>query len=350
MNKIFTVWVATTFLLLSAYSLKAQQKRAFSSEKVVVDEQVFLPYNKGEVEKKIEGEFAPYFERIAAIIQQEACFSTPQGVKILFSAQAQTLEIYVMPYTFQEGEVLAESGAFLTISVNLPKLLVGLPICPNAYYEPTKTGTFHGNTVYSNGDNEVTVLTKFASPLFVAMNRDDFLTNMIIQEEKSELENQTSDNNELLVQMEESYQQLLKIDKSEAEKFKHDIEEFKRNMSNGNNSISDQLKEEQRTMLSGEKQKQAFYSVGAIEHFNMISGLVPVGKENFGEAIIKINPKLESLCASKNVQLITLKWDLISCCSPAHFKGEPMGYNLANSVLTKLYNNTEIWRQIVNSF
>lgn len=349
MMKKYILGLLIAMLVLSASTLNAQQRHAYSDEKVEIDDDVFLPFWKGEIEKKVEGKFALFFQKVIEIMNEEPAINSPQGVKILFSGNDCTLDVWVMPYHFVHGEALADYGSRLSIAVNNPSMLVGMPVCSNGFYEPSEAGSFQENRTFFNGENETTALTKITSPLFVPMSRAEFLQNVIADEQKKEDDYQAPETNELLAQMEEAYQQLLKIDKTEAANFKKEMETIKKSTGNGNgsfNKVSNKLKKEQQSMSIDEKALQAFYSEAAMEQFNQLSGLVPVGKEKYGNAVIKINPTLQSACSSNMIRLITLKWELINGDSPTDFTGEPIGNNLADTILVKLYNNRVIWQQI----
>ena len=349
MNKAIFLLLGITFLLISFSSSKAQQKHAFSSEKMLVDDQVFLPYYKGKIEKNVEGSYAPFFEKVIAIVQQDPNFRMPQGVKIIFSAYEQTLEIWVNPYTIDEGAILAYFGAYLSITLNQPGSMVGNSICTNFYNQPMETGSFHGNKIYDNGKREVFVLTHFSGSPFVPAGRKEFIENLIANEEKKEAENPTPRNNELLAQMNEAYQQLLQIDKVAAADYLKEMENMKKNLAGFDASlkVSEQIKAELDCMPVDEKTQQAYYAVGAYERYGKISGLLPVGKEQYGDPLIKINPAIQSACNSETVRLITLEWNFMNIKSVDDFTGDSLGNNLANQILISLYRNNTIWEQIL---
>jgi hypothetical protein len=111
---------------------------------------------KGEVTKMIEGPHKSVLDKICSIITAWDSISPPQGLKVLFHGFDQSIEMFFLPYLFEEGNRCASRGGpKLGIYVNEPLRMFGSPIAPEIFLCPQKITTFHGYPIYQNDHQEV---------------------------------------------------------------------------------------------------------------------------------------------------------------------------------------------------
>jgi len=249
------------------------QQHPFSNE-VVVDGygNEAMPYARGEVIKRMDfsdpqvpDEFQNRYKTTLYKITDVATgwnkLSPPQGFRASFHQTidiaydddiyesinndpapyyVSSLEIVFEPYFKSETgkpEVSPQGvSSVVTLSINNPYWLVGLPLINDIYVCPRKTSDFYGYPVYQTNRNEITVVSKKQIPLFIPVSQEEYLRAQMAfwenemaknQEEQQNTENQLSiketfnaEKAERLKNMEEAYNALLKYDKEAAEELK----------------------------------------------------------------------------------------------------------------------------------
>ncbi|MDP4273348.1 MAG: hypothetical protein Q8907_03620 [Bacteroidota bacterium] len=347
--------IAAILLFLLPTTMLAQQRPPFSEKTVEVDGRTFLPFTKGEVSIKTSGSYKPVFDKICSILTSWDSIAPPQGIKVSCSGFDKTLDIYFLPYMFEEGlRYPTEGGPKLSISVNDPLEMVGSPIVPGIYRCPQKVDYFYGFPIYRNDHGEVTIVYKKKIPFFIPVSQEEFLKALIENEGKKDYKVTNSDYQATLKEMEKAYQKLLKTDPETAKGFKQQMEEFRAEVNNndyGSQSLDPvaSLKKELSALTPEERKRQAYYGgASAMEDYHNVSELVPYEHRENGDALIRINPAL--INGSNEVQLLVIYWSLggnsQNIDKPRFYNDGPEGFFLAEYLMSKLYGKQEIWSNI----
>ncbi len=350
-------FLATILLLLHIIQLDAQQRPPFSDKRVEVDGRVFLPYTKGEVDRKITGTQKPVFDEICSIITAWDSLAPPQGLKVACYSADHSLEIYFLPFMFEEGARFAsEGGPNLRIYVNDPLQMFGSPIVSDIYLCPQKTADFNGFPIYQTDRQEVTIVHKKEIPLFIPVSQEEFLKALIAKEEKNKQNNSSSDYQTIFREMEQAYQKLLQTDKEAAKEFKQQIDEFRAEADkNGEGTnipdIVALLKKELSGLTAEERSRQAYYGgPAAIEEYRNASGLVSYESRENGEAMVRANPALIANSSKNQIQLLVIGWSLgenpQNADKPRFYNEGTEGFRLAYSKMAELYQQKKIWEQV----
>lgn len=347
--------VALMFRLLPP--LQAQQRVAFSESKVEVDGRWFMPYTKGEVEKRISGSYKPLFDEMCAIIGSWDLLAPPQGLKVSCYADANALEIYFLPYLFEEGSrVSAGSGPNLRIFANYPLTMFGSPLVEDIFLCPQKSADFYGFPIYRNDRQEVTIVSRKSVPLFLPVSQEEYLKALIAIEEKKAPNTISADSQTALREMESAYQMLLKTDKEAAKEFKQHLDDFRADAKStadgaGMANMVTVLKKELSLLTASERLKQAWYGgASAMERYHNVSGLVPDGNSENSDALVKPNPALIDASSANRIQLLVISWsvgDGDNADKPRFYKEGREGFDLADDLMSKLYHNQTLWRRIL---
>lgn len=117
----------------------------------------------------------------------------PQGyeVEAYSDGLRNLLEINLMPYLFDDGEIVRKAGSSVVFYFNDPRSLLGLPInsdLDDFYLSPVKIAEFMGYPIYMNERGEAIVIYKGREPLFLPVSQDEYLTALISAEAKKEKE------------------------------------------------------------------------------------------------------------------------------------------------------------------
>lgn len=353
---------ALLFLLFSGIVAPALAQISYSEQTVTIGEDVFLPYCKGKVIKHFEGERVALMEKIYQVIASWDSLNPPRGFEASFNAGDRDLDLTFAAYVKEGESKTTNSGALLSVCVNDPARAFGSPVINNIFLQPEKVADFFGYPVYQNTDQEVTVISKNKSPLFVPVTQEEYLQQLIKTEtEKQKKEpgsQQKSDSEVILAEMEKTYKELLKTDTDAAAEFKIEIQKFKAGMNENQNDdvpadLLTLLKKELENLSPVERSKPAWYSIGAIEKYGNFSGLVPESNAEEGTALVKIAPVYASLANNKNaIKLLVISWkagyDNSNSDKPRYFDDEAKGFLLADYYMVRLYHQQKIWNNIIN--
>jgi len=340
-----------TLLSLFAMPLFSQQRSPFSEKEVEVDGRIFLPYSKGEVVRKISGPHKPVFDQICSIITAWDSIVAPQEMKVFCYGFDNTLEIYFLPYLFEEGTRFAsEGGPNLSIYANAPRQLFGSEIAPNIFLCPQKTANFNGFPVYQTGRGEATVICKKKIPLFIPVSQEEYLKALIAKEEKKEDSYSPPDHQTQLHEMEQAYQKLLKVDKEAAQEFKQQMAEFIDNNNIQPINLVSMLRNELSSLTADEKKRPAYYGgASAIEDYHNTSGLVPYENKENSDALVRPNPALIDGNSKDKIQLLVIRWSVggnVDLDKPRLYTEGRRGFHLADKLMSELYKSQKIWNEI----
>ncbi len=350
------VCLLCALLFLSA-PCRAQQRPPFSEKKVEEDGRLFMPFTRGEIEKRISGSNQALFGEICSILCSWDSIAPPQGIKVSCYSDGYELEIRFLPYLFEEGErVTVGSGSSLTLSLNNPLQMLGSPLVEDIFLSPQKSADFHGFPIYRNDRHEVTIVSKKSVPLFIPVSQEEYLKKLIADEEKKNPGNSSTDTQTVLREMEQAYQELLKSDKVAAKEFKQQMDEFRAEASaSGEGSdmpnVVTSLKKELSALTAAERVRQACYGgISAMEAFHNLSGLVPEGSEVSGEPLVRANPALIDPSSANRIQLLTIRWlvgEGENADKPRFYNEGREGFSLADHLMSTLYANQKIWARIL---
>lgn len=345
--------IIITLLLSTAINSFSQQIHPFSEEKVEVDGWVFMPWSKGEVEKRNDGLQNPALEQIWSVLTAWDSIDPPQGVLVICHSSERCLEMRFTPYIFQDGERIAQgSGPTLTIYADDPDKIFGNSIAPGIFLRPEKTGDFYGYPVYSNDIRKVTIVSDREVPLFVPVTREEYLKAAIAEEEEKERSRnpQTRDQKEQLEEVDKAYRELLKVDKAAAEEFRREMAGFTGPGNDQAQLMSQSLKNELAGMTAEERRQPAYYGGGmAMEMYSSPSGLTPWESRENAVALVRPNPELTDSNANQNIQLLILAWKMgpgPDEDSPGDYSEGRTGFSLADNLMFRLYQDRNIWNRI----
>jgi hypothetical protein len=352
-NVLMKPGIVVAMLFAIAISAFSQQRHPFSEEKVENDGWVFLPYTKGKVEKVGEAVQNPALEKVYSILTAWDSIAPPQGIHVRCHIDDNRLEMRFSPYIFQDGERTVQgSGPTLTIYADNPDKMLGNPIAPGVFLRPQKTGAFYGFPVYRTDIREVTIISNQKVPLFLPVTREEYLKSAIAEaEQKERNQNSTVPNQQdQLREVEKTYRELLKVDRAAAEEFKREMAGFTVPGDDHAKVMSQSLKDELSGMTAEERKQPAYYGGGAAtERFNSPSGLVPPESRDYAEALVRPNPELTAGKGSQNIQLLVISWNVGSGSendNPRDYSDGRTGFNLADNLMFRLYNDQNIWNRI----
>ena len=301
----------------------------------------------------------------------------PAGFKISDEKKiAANLEIALAPYFIFNGKAVTDFliSSVLYIYLNNPYNIAGTPLMADIYTCPQIVDEFHGHSVYITNRREVTVINYTGMPLFIPVSQESFINTLIkywefkieeVNKQQGTLQKSEDDffSNESINQRNEefqkAYKELLKYDKSAAEEL---MKSYKESMPASNNSPDNPsdltifeneqirlLKEELQAMSPDERNRQAYYSPGAMEKLNNVSGLLPGEYVNIGDALVRINPDLV-MDNPETVQLVSVHWYLLNkpdfSDSPRQQSCSPDPGLLTDNVVLELYKDKTFWRNI----
>ncbi|MDD3080551.1 MAG: hypothetical protein PHH37_15825 [Paludibacter sp.] len=347
---------------LPAITILAQQHPPFSEKTIKTEDgTLLLPYTKGEVKKNISGVYTQVLNKICSIITAWDSISPPQGMEVNCFGYGQGLEIYFRNYFLENGGRFSEEGGtHLSIYVNDPLKTVDLSVAPGIYLCPQKTANFYDYPIYnvSNG-YEVTIVAKTKIPLYIPVSQKEYLKTLIAKEENNASE--SSPPNALayqttLLEMEQAYQKLLKMDKEAAKNFKQELEKFKAEINTGEigTNVIDPvalLRKELSGLTDEEKTRQAYYGgAWAMDEYHNFSGLVPYDSKENTDALIRPNPALIDSSSINKIQLLVICWSVgdsnINSDKPRLYNEGRNGFHRTDNLMTELYNNKNIWEHI----
>ena len=327
-------------------------------ETVTVGDDIFLPYLPGKVVQRINGNDV-HSQKIFSIMFPQQKSGMPQGyeVEAYSDGLRNLLEINLMPYLFDDGEIVRKAGSSVVFYFNDPRSLLGLPInsdLDDFYLSPVKIAEFMGYPIYMNERGEAIVIYKGREPLFLPVSQDEYLTALISAEAKKEKEHpQTVTVDDNLIEMELAYQQLLKMDKAAAADFKKEMDRFRKDASQRRETeqLSSAYKIELAKLSPAQRKQPAYYAVYAMEKYGNLSGLVPENETGESQPVVK--PNLEALAKNSNeIHLIVCRWRLSSDAqrgSPRLYEPRhTVGFSLTDDRIYEMYNNQNLWKHIID--
>lgn len=290
------------------------------------------------------------------------------------------LEIALAPYLISNGEAVTDFhiSSVLNIYLNNPYNIAGTPLMADIYTCPQVVDEFHGQSVYITNRREVTVINYTGKPLFIPVSQEDFINTLIhywkfkiegVQEQQGSLQKSEEDfyseeaRNQRNKEFMEAYKELMKYDKKAAEELKRNYEESMSELNNISEKPSDLtifeneqirlLKEEMQNMTLDERKRQAYYSLGAMEKYNNVSGLLPKEYINLGDALVRINPDLV-MDNPETVQLVSIHWYLLDKSdysdSPRQKSYSEDAGLLTDNIILDMYKDKIFWENIFNLF
>lgn len=353
-TKIFVV------TLLSVLVLQAKSQ-LFSDQVVTLGDDDFMPYTRGVVDKQIEGDRKVMMGKISDIISSWDSIHPPRGFKVDFYGSNQLLDVSFSAYINVGNSNITKGGPAFSIFINDPGLICGSTVVNDIFLLPEKVADFYGFPIYQNTRQEVTVISVINDSLFVPVSRQEYLQALILEEENRQKNegNQTGNSAEdILLEMEKSYKELLKIDPVEAAVFKISMDEFRADQAKAEAGgkpagMLQMLKRELEDMSAFEKNSPAYYSVGAMEKYGNLSGLVPAEQAKEDMALVRIAPVFDKLKENKSaIKLLVISWNLGNNSSitdkPRCYSGGTTGFMLADNKMVELYNQQDIWESIFN--
>lgn len=338
----------------------ARSQQVFSDRIVRIEEDDFMPYTQGVVLKSIVGDQKELMEEIYSIISSWDSINPPKGFRVEFnSTRSSLLEVTFSAYVMEEGEKVVKSGPVLYISINNPSDIFSTPIITDIYLQPVKVSDFYGYSVYRNARQKVTVIMKKDVPISVPVTKEEYLTGLLNAEENHGPGGTGSvSDNDVLAEMEKAYETLLKIDQAAAVEFKIEMDNYRKE------SAQQKLEgdpEDLRTILTKELEKlspeerksPAYYALGATDQYGNLSGLLPSGHEDEGEALVRINPVLNNMVGVTTAfELLTVRWYLGNNNNtdddPSLYNEGNKGFMLADYHMAELSRQQALWNKIIN--
>lgn len=315
---------------------------------------------EGKIVKELSGAHKENIGRIVNIISAWDSISPPREMEVKCYGLDKCLEIYFIPYFFQDGKrVLANGGPHISFYINDPSSLTGSPVASGVFCIPVKTSEFYGYPIYNNGAMEVTVICKENIPLFVSVSQEQYLLALIADIEKDEKENAGGAvimQKDVSKEIENTYRELLKVDKKAAEEYKAQMDEFKKNFEkenpmNNTVSVSEALRKELSGMSAQERKRQAYYGgAAAMEAYHNFSGLLPYADADKGDKLAMINPLLSKKCESSKIELLVIAWFVGSTDyggdKPRFYKENDDRLDFSEHAMSRLYFTKYIWDRI----
>lgn len=301
----------------------------------------------------------------------------PTGFKISDEKKiTANLEVALAPYFILNGKAVTDFhiSSILFIYLNNPYNIAGTPLMADIYTCPKIVDEFHGHSVYITNRREITIINFSGKPLFIPVSQEDFINTLIqywefkikeVNSEQGTLQKNEDEfySDETIKQRNEeflkAYNELLKYDKNAAEELKKNYKELEQQLNSKPENSSDltifekeqirMLKEELQNMSPDEKKRQAYYSLGAMEKFNNVSGLLPKEHINLGDALVRINPELVQ-DNPETVQLVSIHWYLLNKVaftdSPRQQSYSDDAGLLTDNIVLDLYKDKTLWTEI----
>lgn len=349
------------FVLLLCTLTYGRAQNLFSDEIIPIGENEFMPFTKGIVLKDLANDQLPMINKICQMILSWDSLNPPKGFETRLYNNDHIIDITFSAYVREGGTKTIKSGALLSIWVNEPNRIFGTPVVENIYLQPEKVADFYGHPVYQNTNQEVTVIKKSESPLFVPVTQEEYLQQLInseLKKREKDKSGQTEINSiEIITEMDNAYKILLKTDPVAAAEYKSEIDKFKADMAkeatdNSSVDLVSALKNELGSLSPSERVLPAWYSIGAFEKYGNFSGLIPVSNAKDGSALVKLASEYAGTINNRNaIELLVIRWNLCSDNStsdkPRLFNGKAEGFELADYYMAKLYRQKEIWEKII---
>ncbi len=329
-----------------------QSAQSYSDKPVASGDELFLPFHRGEVIKRVEG-CSAVIQRVAGAILMNDSLRSPRGFQITCYGEENYLSVALDPYVMNEGNVETRPGAALDIYFNDITRMFHQSIAPDIYFAPSVKERFMGYDIYDNGAYEVTVIKKDPAPLFLPVSREEYLRALLAKEEqKQEAERSAVNQEQSQKEMEDAYQYLLKTDKKAAEEFKAAMDEYAAELreSEGSPDMVSLLKSELDSMTPEERARQAYYYVGAMDGGVNFSGLADSSME-YADPLVRPNERFTGKNA-QTVNLVVIRWTLGSVPENKSLPrlypySQEGGYALTDNRLLDLYNDKKVWNRII---
>lgn len=345
--------------LLFAMVLQAKSQ-IFSDQIYTIDDDNFMPFTRGVVQKQLEGDKKMLMEKLSNIILSWDSIHPPRGFEVDLYGSDHLLEISFAAYVNEANIKIVKGGPSCSIFINDPNRIFGSPVVNDIFPVPVKVSDFHGFPIYQNINYEVTVISTSNDFLYVSVTQEEYLKALIRAEEEN-VKNKTASNgsnspDEMLADMEKSYKELLKIDPKEAAAFKITIDEYRAEQANAKTvgqpaDLLSILKRELDVMPLAERSNPAYYSPGAMERFGNLSGLIPAVQAQAVMALVRLVPAIRDLKKNNSsIKLLVISWNVGNKNStkdkPRLFSGDGNGFMLADTKMAEFYNQKNIWDSI----
>ncbi|MBN2279834.1 MAG: hypothetical protein JXQ65_04570 [Candidatus Marinimicrobia bacterium] len=288
-------------------------------------------------------------EEIIALFSKQRSLNPPTGFEARFNKRIDLvndqpvawLEMSFSPYFWIDQEKTADFhiSSILNIYLNDPSGISGAPVMADIFSAPQKIDEFFGYPIYLTNMGEVTWINFTDEALLVSVSQEDFLHVLInfweqqasqVEAEKNNFQEEVSRFNsdeeaqQRQADFEKAYDDLLKIDKNAAEELRKAYQEvmnIKVEQQEGEEAFDTGimfarqqvtlLQEELAALTPEERNRQAYYSPGAMEQSGHVSGLLPEESEDEGDALVRMNPQLFQKDLHK-IQLLTIRWSLLN--------------------------------------
>lgn len=342
--------IIRTTLLFLFINLSASAQN-FTAQKVAVDDNIFLPFLKGEVVGKIDSR-GVYIDKIQLIIGRWPKIASPKGFKVEFYSNDSLLSINLMPYIMDGEEIATLPGSSLSLNFNSISSFFSSPLVGDIYLAPVKVSDFFGYPVYNVDGKEVTLGCKDISSLLIPVTKEEYLKSLIGHErEKGSKPISDSEIKKSDMEIQRAYKEMLKYDKKGAEEFLKQMNDFKSEYKNSSNKniLLDFYVNELNSLSPQERKDKAYYSHLSVETTGNFSGLVdPKDSES---ATLLVRPDLSILRREESrLGIITIRWNLsdnVSKDSPRSYKPKgKYGFALTDDIVFELYNDKGVWCEI----
>jgi len=336
----------------------ARSQQVFSDQVVHIEEDDFMPYTRGEVLKTFVGDFNNLMEEICTIISSWDSINPPKGFRVDFSSiQSTMLEITFSSYIKEYDERIVKRGPVLYMSINNPSEIFGTPIITDIFLQPAKVSDFYGYPVYQNVRRKVTVIMEKEVTLSVPVTREEYLNELLNADENHGPDGSGSySGDDVLVEMEKAYGVLLKIDQAAAAEFKTGMDNYRSDLAQQKlegdpEDLHTSLIKELEKLSPEERKSPAYYALGAMDQYGNLSGLLPSGHEEEGEALVRINPVLKNVVGNNTTfELLVISWYLgksnDSDDNPRLYSDGNKGFMLADYHMAELYKQQDLWNKI----
>lgn len=347
------------FMVLLIFCSTNVYGQEFSQKTITINGWTFLPYLKGKVINRIS-QTDIHARKVFDIIQLQPVINRPQGyeVEAYSDADRPILKINLMPYVLEDEEVIRMSGSHIIFYFNDITFLFEQPLhsgIDNIYTAPMQVGEFMGYPVYRHEARETAIICKSNEPFFLPVSQEEYLTALIkAEEEKRKNDAIQVSTDEIPRKMEESYRELLKIDKEAAKEFKKEMENYKKDLSSTNSmgDILTSLKKELALLSAIERKKQAYYALYSMEKHGKFSGLVPDEEIEYAVPLVKPNEILISKM-SGDIRVIIINWELNTeidgnrIAIRLYRPQRNLGYGFTDDKIYEIFENKVTWKSII---
>jgi hypothetical protein len=381
----------------------AQQRPPFSDETVEGKDGVLLmPYTKGEVKQEIRFVNSPGLEKYSAA-ELDACKKSAANVASIladwlnnyhpqgFEARIITLMDFVYDATLNSQSSNPHPKVYAKIELHFAPLehtsngkypnyaassyvsiflngtdnsVAGASVAGNLYIKPRKTTDFFGADIYQTTNKEITIASRRNTSVFQPVSQEQYLQTAIREQQENKkntgLPSRPPDKNERRKEIEQTYKELLKIDKNIAEETKkaalHELENESKNESL---DFESKLQTELDQMPASERVKPAFYATDPDALTNLYgltgnySGLCPESHRNGCESLVRTNPDILGFSPSGKINLMFIQWNIIQESGenpdrPRFYASELKHNNVQQWNLAHLYQQGELWKAILD--